>query len=98
MPNLASHTNGILKALKKTRHTKRGSDRGQRQLQTEDIYNLYILLNNIRMIKLCMMERVGYVARVVEMRKAYKIVAGNLKGSNYFRAITVNSRTVRSEM
>jgi hypothetical protein len=52
----------------------------QRKLHSEELHNLFSFQNVITVIKSRKMIWVGYVARMGEMRNAYKILYQNLKG------------------
>jgi hypothetical protein len=54
-----------------------------RRLHNEELHNLYASSDIIRVIKWRRMRRSGNVARITEMRNAYKIVIGNLKRRDY---------------
>jgi hypothetical protein len=53
---------------------------GWRKLKNEELHNLYSSPSIIKMMKLKMMRKVGYVTRVGEKRNAYRILVGNPEG------------------
>jgi hypothetical protein len=55
---------------------------GWRRQHNEELHNLYAS-PNIQVIKVRMMMWEEHVARMEEVRNAYKIWLGNLKGKNY---------------
>jgi hypothetical protein len=59
---------------------KRGEETGGwRRLHNEKLHNLYTS-PNVMVMKSRRMSRVGHVARMGEMRNAYKIVVGKTEG------------------
>jgi hypothetical protein len=56
---------------------------GWRKLHNEELHGLYSLPSIIRVIKARMMRWVGYVARMGEVRVAYNILIGSLKGGDH---------------
>jgi hypothetical protein len=55
-----------------------------RKLHSGELPNLYLFPNVIRQIKSRKMSWVGYVARMGEERKLYKVFVGNLEGKTPF--------------
>jgi hypothetical protein len=53
---------------------------GWRKLHNEELHNLYASINIARVTKSRRMRWAGYVARIREMRNAYKILLGNPGG------------------
>jgi hypothetical protein len=53
---------------------------GWRRLHNEELHNLYIPRNIIRMIKSRRMRWVGHVALMGEMRNSYSILVGKPEG------------------
>jgi hypothetical protein len=53
---------------------------GWRKLHNEELHNLYSSPSIIRMIKSRRMRWAEHVARIWEMRNAYRILVGNLEG------------------
>jgi hypothetical protein len=53
---------------------------GWRELHNEGLHNLYSSLSIIRMIKSRRMRWAGHVARMGELRNAYRILVGNPEG------------------
>jgi len=53
---------------------------GWRELHNEELHNLYTSPSVIRVIKSRRMRWTGYVARMGEMRNAYKISVGKPEG------------------
>jgi len=58
----------------------RGSGVNCRRLQKEELHNLYILPNIIRVIKSRRIKWVGHVARMGKMINAYNILVRRLEG------------------
>jgi hypothetical protein len=54
---------------------------GWRRLCNEELNNLYISPNIVRVIKLRRIRFGGNVARMVELRSAYKILVGKPEGN-----------------
>jgi hypothetical protein len=54
---------------------------GWRRLHNEELRNLYSTSDIIRVIKSRMMRLVRHIARMEDMRDAYKVLVGKLKGS-----------------
>jgi hypothetical protein len=57
---------------------------GWRKLHNEDLHNLYTSPNIILMIKSRRMRWVCHVARIGEMKNAYKILVGKPEGKRPF--------------
>jgi hypothetical protein len=57
---------------------------GWRRLHNEELHNLYALPNIIRVTKSRRMRWAGHVARMGEIRTAYKILVGKLGGKRPF--------------
>jgi hypothetical protein len=53
---------------------------GWRKLHNRELYNLYSSSSLIRIIKSRRMRWAGYVARMWDMRNAYRILVGNPEG------------------
>jgi hypothetical protein len=53
---------------------------GWRNMHDEDLYNLYLSLNIIKIIEPSRMRYAGHVACMGEKRNAYKVVVGKLEG------------------
>jgi hypothetical protein len=60
--------------------TQKGVTRDWKKLHKEEFYNFYSSLSNIRAIKSRMMMWAGHVARVEELRNAYRILVGKSVG------------------
>jgi hypothetical protein len=60
---------------------------GWSRLYNEELHNLYVLPNFIRVIKSRRMRWEGHVAHMGEMRNAYKILIGKPEGRRPLRRI-----------
>jgi hypothetical protein len=69
--------------------------RGFRGLHNEELHNLYTSPNIIRVIKSRRMTWMGHVARMGEMRNAYKISVGkNLKVRGYSKKLSIDGEII----
>jgi len=73
---------------------------GWRRLQNEELHNLYVSSNIIRVIKSRRMRRDGHVARKGGMRNAYKTLVGKPEGKSLPRCkwednIIIDPRKIR---
>jgi hypothetical protein len=57
----------------------------RRRLRSEELHNLYISSNIIRVIKSWRMRLAGHVARMGEIKNAYRIVIGKPEGKRPLR-------------
>jgi hypothetical protein len=64
------------------------------RLHNEELHNLYSSPNIIRVVKSRRMLWVGYVARMGEMRNAYKVLSKNLKGGDHEVDLRVDGRII----
>jgi hypothetical protein len=55
-----------------------------RKLRSEELYDLCSSSNVVRVIKSRRMRWVGYVARMVERRGAYRVLVGRPEGKKLF--------------
>jgi hypothetical protein len=60
----------------------------------EELHNLYILLNIVRVIKSRRMTSVGHVAWMGEMRNAYNILVGKPDGKRPLGRLGVAGKTI----
>jgi hypothetical protein len=63
-----------------------------RKIHSEELHNLYASPNIIKVIKVRRMRCAGHVARMVDMRNAYKILLENLKGRDYAEDLGVDGK------
>jgi hypothetical protein len=56
-----------------------------RRLQSEELHNLKVLLNIVRVIKSKRIKWTGHVARMGELRNAYNILIRRTKGKRNFK-------------
>jgi hypothetical protein len=75
-------------------HTKEEVAGGWRRLHNEELHNLYVSLNIIRVIKSRRMKWLGHVARMGQKRNAYNILVGNLKERDHLEDIGVDGRVI----
>jgi hypothetical protein len=59
-------------------------------VRNEELHNLYTSPNTIRDIKLKKMRLIGHVARIEEMRNAYKILVEELEDVGVYGMIILN--------
>jgi hypothetical protein len=67
---------------------------GWRRLHNEEFQNVYASPNIIGKIKCKRMRWAGHVARVGEMRNAFKISSENLKGRDHSEDLGVDGRII----
>jgi hypothetical protein len=67
---------------------------GWRKLHNKELHNLYSSPNIIKMIKTGMIRCAGHVARKGEMRNAYKVWLGILKGGDRLEDLGVYGRII----
>jgi hypothetical protein len=66
---------------------------GYIRLHNEELHNLYAS-QNIGVVKSRRMQWAGQVVRVGEIRNAYKILVGNLKGKDHSKDLGVDGRII----
>jgi hypothetical protein len=66
---------------------------GWRKLHNEKLHGLYSSPIIVRVIKARRMRWVGHVARMKEVRGAYKILVGRQDGRNHWEDLGVDGRT-----
>jgi hypothetical protein len=67
---------------------------GWRRPHNEELHNLYSIPDIVRMIKSRRMIRAGHVARMGEMRNAYKILIGKPEGKNHSEELGVDGKII----
>jgi hypothetical protein len=68
---------------------------GWRRLHCDELHNLYASPNVIRAMKSRRMSCAGHVARMGDMRNAYKILIGKTEGRNHSEDIGVDGILVK---
>jgi hypothetical protein len=58
---------------------------GWRKFCNEELYNLCISPYTTSMVRLRRMRRAGHITHMREVRNAYKILVGNLKGRDHLK-------------
>jgi len=67
---------------------------GWRRLRNVELHNLYASPNIIRVIKSRRMSWAGHVARIGEMRNAYKMLVGKPEGKRPLGNVGVDKRII----
>jgi hypothetical protein len=67
---------------------------GWRRLHNEELHNLHVSPNNIRVIKSRRMKWTVHVARMGEIRNKYKILVENLRGTGHSEELGIDTRII----
>jgi hypothetical protein len=68
--------------------------RDRRRLHNEELHNLYGSPNVVRAIRWRTMRWVEHIARIGEMRSAYRILDGKPEGKRYTEDLGVDGRII----